>query len=59
MRFARGLKSGRAPGLNAELHLWFVSDLTLVVLANQDPPAAERRARAIAGWVRRTPLPAP
>ena len=54
---AAGLAGG-APGLNAALHLWFDADLTLVVLANQDPPAAERRARAIAGWVRRTRLPA-
>jgi D-alanyl-D-alanine carboxypeptidase len=54
---AAGLAGG-APGLNAALHLWLDADLTLVVMANQDPPAAERRARAIAGWVRRTRLPA-
>lgn len=51
--------AGGAPGLNAELHLWPGSDLTLVVLANQDPPAAERAARRIAGLVRRTKLAGP
>ncbi len=54
---AAGIPGG-APGLNAELHVWFDSDVTLVGLANQDPPAAERPVRAIAGWVRRARLAA-
>ena len=49
--------AGGAPGLNGELMVWFGADLTLVVLANQDPPAATRRARTLADWVRQTRLP--
>jgi D-alanyl-D-alanine carboxypeptidase len=50
--------AGGAPGLNATLHLSMDQDLVLVVLANQDPPAAERRARALAGLLRRARRPA-
>ena len=50
--------AGGAPGLNAELMIWLGEDRVLVVMANQDPPAATRRGRTIADLVRRTKFPA-
>jgi len=43
--------AGGSPGVNAALES--VGDYTVVVLANLDPPAAERVASSIRGWLRR------
>jgi D-alanyl-D-alanine carboxypeptidase len=43
--------AGGAPGLNAALEEDLPGGYHLVVLANLDPPAAERVARAVRGWV--------
>jgi len=45
--------AGGAPGINAELDLNPVSGWTLVVLANGDPPMANKIARKINLWVKR------
>lgn len=47
---------GGAPGLNAVLEMQLDRDLTLVVMANADPPIAERMGRRITGWMRRAGL---
>ncbi|HEU4333696.1 MAG TPA: serine hydrolase [Candidatus Eisenbacteria bacterium] len=43
--------AGGSPGVNAMLDM--IGPYTLVVLANLDPPAAERTASAARGWIRR------
>lgn len=65
-RFGDALKSGRlgvparpgnvgiaggSPGVNAMFEM--LGDYTVVVLANLDPPAAERVSRGLRGWLRR------
>jgi CubicO group peptidase (beta-lactamase class C family) len=45
--------AGGAPGLNALLSVRLDRDLTLVVLANADPPIAESMGRKIGVWMRR------
>jgi hypothetical protein len=42
--------------VNAVLEFDLHAGVTLVVLANQDPPSAESTARTIRGWVRRAGL---
>jgi CubicO group peptidase (beta-lactamase class C family) len=44
--------AGGAPGTNAMLEMF--GDYTVIVLANLDPPAAERVALATRGWLRQT-----
>lgn len=44
--------AGGAPGLNAAVEEDLPGGYHLVVLANLDPPAAERVARAVRGWLR-------
>jgi CubicO group peptidase (beta-lactamase class C family) len=70
-RFAEALSTGRlgipseaalgiaggAPGINAALEI--TKDYIAVVLANQDPPAAEREAERIRGWMARAGLGGP
>jgi len=48
--------AGGAEGLNAVLEIYLDRDLTLVVLANMDPPIAEEAGRKIRGWMRRAGL---
>jgi hypothetical protein len=48
---------GGAEGLNAVLEMYLDRDLTLVVMANMDPPIAEQLARKIRGWMRRAGIP--
>ena len=43
--------AGGAPGTNAILDGDLPGGVDLVVLANLDPPAAERLARTIRGWL--------
>jgi D-alanyl-D-alanine carboxypeptidase len=43
--------AGGAPGLNAALEWNPGSGYTIVVMANLDPPAAERVARQIRAWL--------
>lgn len=43
--------AGGAPGINAALEFDFASGYTVIVLSNYDPPAAERPARQIRGWI--------
>jgi CubicO group peptidase (beta-lactamase class C family) len=43
--------AGGSPGVNAMLDM--IGPYTLVVLANLDPPAAERTAATARGWIRR------
>jgi CubicO group peptidase (beta-lactamase class C family) len=56
--------AGGAPGLNAVLEMDLPGGYDLVVMANQDPPAAELVAERIRGWLgggsreRRAPQPA-
>jgi hypothetical protein len=45
--------AGGAPGINAEFDLNPVSGWTLVVLANGDPPMANKVARKINLWLKR------
>lgn len=40
---------GGAPGLNAAVEM--MGDYTIIVLANLDPPAAERAAATLRGWL--------
>lgn len=57
--------AGGAPGLNSAIEGDLPGGYDLVVLANLDPPAAERVAVAVRGWLgsltpsRRSPHPAP
>jgi len=44
--------AGGAPGINATLDGELPGGYDLVVLANLDPPAAERVARIVRGWLR-------
>jgi len=43
--------AGGSPGVNAALDMEIGGGATIVVLANADPPAAERAARAIRGFL--------
>ena len=43
--------AGGAPGLNAAVEGDLPGGYDLVVLANLDPPAAERVAREVRGWL--------
>lgn len=43
--------AGGAPGINAVLEGDLPGGLDLVVLANLDPPAAERVSRLVRGWL--------
>ena len=43
--------AGGAPGINAVLEGDLPGGYDLVVLANLDPPAAERVARMVRGWL--------
>jgi len=45
--------AGGAPGINAMLEM--EGDVTVVVLANLDPPAAQNVARTVTRWTRRLP----
>jgi CubicO group peptidase (beta-lactamase class C family) len=47
---------GGAEGINAVLEMYLDREMTLVVLANMDPPIAEQFARKIRGWMRRAGL---
>jgi len=47
---------GGAEGLNAVLEMSLDRDLTVVVMANMDPPIAEDLGRKIRGWMRRAGL---
>ncbi len=49
--------AGGAPGLNAALESDWKSGWTVIVLANEDPPAAERLARDIRGDLARVSAP--
>jgi hypothetical protein len=43
--------AGGSPGVNAAVEMNLDSGTTVIVLANQDPPAAVRAARTIAGYL--------
>jgi hypothetical protein len=47
--------AGGAPGLNAAMEGDLPGSYDLIVLANLDPPAAERVARIVRGWLRPNP----
>jgi CubicO group peptidase (beta-lactamase class C family) len=54
LRFLQALREGKvrgAPGLNADLEGDLPGGYDLVVLANLDPPAAERIGRAVRAWL--------
>lgn len=44
---ARWATAGGAPGMNGDLRIYLKSGYIVAVLANMDPPAAQR----IAGWL--------
>lgn len=50
---------GGAEGISAVLEMYLNPEVTVVVLANMDPPIAERIGRAIRGWVKRAGLIVP
>jgi predicted ABC-type transport system involved in lysophospholipase L1 biosynthesis ATPase subunit len=43
--------AGGAPGINAVVELDLDAGWTCIVLSNYDPPAAQRVARRIRGWL--------
>ena len=47
--------AGGAPGLNAAMEGDLAGGYDVIVLANLDPPAAERVARIVRGWLRPNP----
>lgn len=43
--------AGGAPGINAVVEAGLPGGYDLIVLTNLDPPAAERVARLVRGWL--------